>query len=291
MAFDIAQKVTDMFIDALENGEVNDKSKLCWNRGMNIPANASTGNRYRGINVLLLWMAQQREGYKHQIWGTFKQWQKMGYSLKDAKGKGQLIVFWKFIDTEHEKADGTKEKRKVPLLRYSTVFNCEHADGFEPEINRPQLDESQRIPEFDAIIDNTGANIVYEGDQPCYIPSMDIIKMPEFKEFHTAPRFYGTMFHELTHWTGSKARLDRNLSGRFGDEAYAMEELIAELSAAFTCASLGMEIDPREDHGKYIKSWLKKLKEDKKAIITASSKAAQASEYILESDEEIRDVA
>lgn len=278
----VAKIVTDKFIQMIEDGQADGKWNPCWNRGMSMPRNASTGNNYRGINVLLLWGAQVEEGYTHPIWATFKQWQKAGYKLKDAKGKGKLVVFWKIIERESTAKDGSTEISKIPFLRYSTVFNCEHAEGYEAELaNMPQLDVSERIPSIDSVIDETGANIVYGGHRACFIPSMDQICLPHFADFHDAHGFYGTAFHELAHWTGHKSRLDRNLTGRFGDHAYGMEELIAELSAAFTCAELGLEPTARADHAKYIKGWLEKIREDHSAIITAASKAAKATEYVL----------
>lgn len=278
----VAKIVTDQFVKMIEDGQADGKWNPCWNRGMAMPRNATTGNTYRGINVLLLWGAMADEGYKHSVWATFNQWKKAGYRLKDAKGKGKTIVFWKVIEREQTAKDGSVEKTTFPFLRRSTVFNCEHAEGYEVEQGDVhQLDASHRIPSIDAVIDDTGANIVYGGHRACFIPSIDQIRLPLFEDFHDAHGFYGTAFHELAHWTGAKARLNRNLNNRFGDHAYGMEELVAELSAAFTCAELGLEPTARADHAKYIKSWLEKIKEDHTAIFTAASKAAKATEYVL----------
>jgi len=277
----VAQIVTDQFVAMLENGMVDGTWSPCWNKGMDLPRNAATKNNYRGINTLLLWGAQVDEGYEHSIWGTFKQWQKMGHKLVNAKGKGKTIVFWKILEREQTASDGSNEIKKIPLLRYSTVFNCAHAEGYEVETRASGLTDDERVSEADALVNATGADIVHGGDRACFIPSIDQINMPRFETFHNGHGYYATMFHELAHWTGHKTRLDRNLTGRFGDHAYGMEELIAELSAAFTCAELGFESITRDDHIKYIKGWIEKIKEDNTAIITAASKAAQASEYIL----------
>lgn len=277
----VAKLVTDQFIDMLENGMVDGKWQPCWNRGMSMPRNASTGNNYRGINTLLLWAAQQKHGYKHSVWATFKQWKAMGHKLVNAKGRGKMIVFWKIVEREQTASDGSTEKSTFPFMRYSTVFNCEHAEGYEVPSLPDSLSESERLSAIDSAIANTGANIVHGGDTACFIPNRDRIHMPLFETFHNAHGYYATAFHELAHWTGHKSRLDRDLSGRFGSHAYGMEELVAELSAAFTCAEFGFDSITRDDHLKYIKGWLEKIKEDHTAIITAASKAAQASEYIL----------
>lgn len=277
----VAKIVTDQFIKMIEDGMVDGTWKPCWNKGMSFPRNVKTKNPYRGINVLLLWGAMVDEGYEHSIWGTFNQWKAMGYKLKDAKGKGKMVVFWKILEREETATDGSTKIKKVPLLRYSTVFNCAHVEGFEPEAKNDTLDSTERMDHIDSVIHNTRANIAYGGDRACFIPSMDMIQMPRFESFHNTHGFYSTVFHELAHWTGHHSRLNRDLSGRFGDHAYGMEELVAELSAAFTCAELGFESTTRDDHVKYIKGWLEKIKEDHTAIITAASKAAKATEYIL----------
>lgn len=283
MSDKVAKMVTDQFIKMIEEGLADGKWSPCWNKAAAMPRNVVTGKNYRGINILLLWNAQYQEGYEHSIWGTFKQWNDKGYKLKDAKGKGKMIVHWNIIEREETAKDGSTVIKTIPSLRYYTVFNCAHVEGYEPEnAATNKLDISERISEIDSVIAATGANIQYGGDRACFIPSVDMIQMPRFEDFHDAHGFYSTTFHELAHWTGHKSRLDRDLTGRFGDHAYGMEELVAELSAAFTCAELGIDPIARDDHVKYIKSWLVQIKEDSRAILTAASKAAQASEYILE---------
>jgi antirestriction protein ArdC len=128
--------------------------------------------------------------------------------------------------------------------------------------------------------------VKHGGERAFYRPADDIIQMPERERFlgtetsTPTEAYYGTLLHELTHWTGAKKRCDREFGKRFGDQAYAMEELVAELGAAFLCADLGISVTPRQDHAAYIDNWLSVLKADKKAIFTAASKAAQASDYL-----------
>jgi antirestriction protein ArdC len=127
-----------------------------------------------------------------------------------------------------------------------------------------------------------GATIQHGGDRAFYSPAYDIVQMPDFRQFKNSTGYYATLAHELTHWSGAKHRLDRNLANRFGSAEYAMEELIAELGAAFTCARLGLRTEPRLDHAPYVNSWLKVLRGDARAIFTAASKAQEAYDYLAD---------
>jgi antirestriction protein ArdC len=125
-----------------------------------------------------------------------------------------------------------------------------------------------------------GASVKHGGNQAFYSPASDHIQMPPMQAIKESVGYYSTLVHEHTHWTATADRCDRQLGSRFGDNAYAAEELIAELGAAFTCAHLGLSTDPREDHAAYIASWLKVLKADARAIFTAASKAQQACDWL-----------
>lgn len=282
--FDIAQTVTDKIIALIESGKVTGKNwEAPWNKSMALPRNAKTGKFYRGVNVLLLWNAGD---YRSNMWATWNQWKSMGHLPENAKGQGRMIVFWKILEKKEKQADGSeKVTAKIPFLRYSTVFNADLVPTYEePEITT--LDESERFTIAESTMAATGANIAHNGGHRAfYRPVTDSIHLPVFEHFKTSSGYYSTAFHELAHWTGHKSRLDREFGSRFGDNAYAFEELIAELSAAFTCARLGINSETRQDHAEYIKHWLTVLKGDKNAIITASSQAAKASEFILEFSE------
>lgn len=282
MKFDVAKAVTDSIIKMIESGVSGNEWKAPWANAFAVPTNYITGKKYRGINVLLLWGAGDSENYKSKYWATYNQWKSKGYTLKDAKNKGKMIVFWKLIDGEKTDKNGNTEKVKIPFLRYSKVFNADLVEGFEePTENLETITNGERLPSVDKVIEDTGAIIEHGGNRACYIPSVDKINLPTFESFTSVEGYYSTALHELAHWTGHEDRLSRDFSGRFGDESYAFEELIAELSAAFTCSSLGITSETRQDHASYIASWLKVLKNDKKAIITAASQAAKASEYII----------
>jgi antirestriction protein ArdC len=161
------------------------------------------------------------------------------------------------------------------------VFNAAQMDGYNPpaEPDAPML---ERIGQADAFFKGIGATIQHGGNRAYYRPSDDFIQMPPFQAFDDNVSYYSTLAHEHTHWSSHTSRCDRQLGKRFGDNAYAAEELIAELGAAFTCAHLGLSTEPREDHAQYIQHWLKVLKADKRAIFTAASKAQQACDWLKE---------
>lgn len=281
--FDLHKIVTDKIIKMIEGGMTGDSWEAPWNRtGFDRPVSVATGNPYNGVNVLLLWAARDKGGYTSNTWGTFKAWQKKGYKLNNAKGKGVLIVYWGMNEKTVTDSNGNVTEEKRLVFRYSNVFNADLVEGYEEEkTEQPVTIDGQRNRIADQTINNTGAIINHGGDKAYYIPSVDSIRLPTFESFKTVEGYYSTTFHELAHWTGHKSRLDREFGKRFGDEAYAFEELIAELSAAFTCASLGVSSETRQDHAKYIKSWLKVLKNDSRAITTAASQASKASEFII----------
>ena len=236
--------------------------------------------------MISLWITSHDHGYKSDRWATFRQWQELDASVEKGQ-KGTRIVFYKPLTVEDR---DTGEERSIPMLRYSTVFNAEQLSS--PD-RRADEDKPAELPNgvtledgADSIILETGAKISYGGDRAYYAPASDSITLPELEQFKSTGGYYSTAFHELGHWTGHKSRLDRQLEGRFGDEKYAAEELIAELTAAFTLGAIGMSSEPREDHAKYVANWLTILKRDKKAIFTAAARAATAADYIRKVERE-----
>ena len=139
----------------------------------------------------------------------------------------------------------------------------------------------ERIAHAETFFKAIAADVRHGGNQAYYAPATDHVQMPAFQAFTDNVSYYSTLAHEHTHWTAKESRCDRQLGKRFGDHAYAAEELIAELGAAFTCAHLGLSTEPREDHAQYLASWLKVLKADSRAIFTAASKAQQACDWLI----------
>jgi antirestriction protein ArdC len=294
--FDVHEAVTNTIIAAIEAGA--GEWKMPWHRSggaLSRPVNIASSKAYRGVNILSLWVAAEARGYTSNVWGTYRQWQAAGAQVRKGE-KGSLVVFYKELrfnpdgaggdDAGDNSNDGLTEKRL--FARASTVFNAAQVDGYEapsePDIPAPV--EFDPIAVADAFVAGTGARIRYGGDRAYYSPGSDHIQMPPAETFvgtetsTPVEAFYSTELHELVHWSGAKHRLDRQFGKRFGDEAYAAEELVAELGAAFLCADLEVSLIPRPDHAAYVANWLKILKSDKKAIFTAASKAQQAVGYL-----------
>jgi antirestriction protein ArdC len=196
-----------------------------------------------------------------------------------------MVVFWKFANDARESqddgADHPPSSSRLIFTRGYSVFNAAQVDGYTAK-SEPDLPMPERIEKADSFFQSIGATLRHGGNRAYYAPETDHIQMPPFQAFVETASYYSTLAHEHTHWTGKAQRCDRQLGKRFGDKAYAAEELIAELGAAFTCAHLGLSTEPREDHAQYINSWLKVLKVDKRAIFTAASKAQQAADFMIQ---------
>lgn len=278
---DVYQEVTNKIIDLMETHGTN-WCKPWESNGLasGLPFSVTSRSAYSGINVVLLWAA----GYASSEWGTFKAWQAKGAKVKKGE-KGTPIIFFKQLSVKDKDTD---QKKLIPMIKQFYVFNAEQVEGYEPEPIKT-LEPLELLDNAEKFIKNTGATIhKVAGDSAYYRPSTDSITVPlpeQFKGEAHSDRlhgYYGTVLHELTHWTGSKKRLDREKGIRYGDEKYANEELIAELGAAFLCAELGISSEPREDHAHYLNSWLKALKDDKKLIVKAASQARKACEFLKE---------
>jgi antirestriction protein ArdC len=251
--------------------------------GPGLPRNALTGRRYSGVNVLLLWGAAIKGGHASQHWLTFKQALEAGGSVRKGE-KGTTVVYADRFIPETEKARAVErgeDAKAVPFLKRFTVFNIAQCEGLRPglAVDPAPLPEREIIPHAEALIAATGADIRIGGDKAYYSPSGDYVQVPPQPAFRDQINYYRTVFHELSHHSGAKHRLNRDLSGRFGSRPYAREELCAEISAAFICAALG--IVPTVRHADYVGSWLEVLREDNRAIFRAASQASKAADYIL----------
>lgn len=295
---DIYEQVTNQIITCIEQGA--GEWQMPWHRsgsGLNRPTNIDTNNAYRGINVISLWASAQVRGFNTGTWGTYRQWQNKGCQVRKGE-KSSLVIFYKEFTVEDDHAapeETTLETRRV--ARASYVFNADQVDGYEEPATSEPVDPIVRSSTADYFVKATGADIRHGGQRAFYQSKEDFIQMPEEARFvgsetSTATEsYYATLLHELTHWSGHKRRCDREFGKRFGDNAYAMEELVAELGAAFLCADLGITNEPRPDHAAYLDSWLKVLKADKKAIFTAASQAARATDFLAGLQPQDREVA
>ena len=245
--------------------------------------NVKSGKPYNGTNIFLLAVSAMKNGYSSNEWGTFKQWQSKGANVKKGQ-KGTPIIYFDKIKIKDKETD---EETMIPMLKGFTVFNAEQVEGYEAKPVEPIKETKERDQRAEALIKSTGADIRYGGDRAFYVPSQDFVQMPILEDFNGTDTssdleaYYSTMFHELTHWTGNKSRLDRKMIGRFGSNAYAFEELIAELGAVFITCQVGINVAPRPDHAKYLNNWLEVIKSDKKAMVKAFAQAQKASDYIL----------
>jgi antirestriction protein ArdC len=279
---DVYSRVTTEIIRAIEAGV--ETWEMPWHRraAAGLPRNPATGNSYRGINTLSLWTDGQRYGYASPYWASYRQWQSLGGQVRNGE-HGSIIVFYKTIDVP-AKDGGDDEKR--PIIRYSYVFNSEQVQGWTSLDATPQDVDGGTLSVVEEFIASLRSDVRYGGDHAAYNPVFDHIVMPNRHDFHDTRAgsalegFYAVLLHEHIHWSGHTSRLKRDLSGRFGSSAYAMEELVAELGAAFLCATLGISTYPRADHASYIANWLEVLNKEKSAIFLAASAAAIASQYL-----------
>ena len=251
--------------------------------GLGLPKNALTGRTYSGVNILILWHHVVRAGFSTQTWLTYRQAQEMGGHVM----KGERGVTACHADTFIPKAERERAARdddepgRVPFLKRFTLFNVEQCEGLPEDAYQgaAPLPKAEIVPHAECLIEATGADFRVGGTKAFYVPSEDFIRVPPQPAFFEQINYYRTCFHELGHWTGHKARLDRDLSHAFGSKPYAREELVAEMASAFVCATLG--ITPTVRHTDYIGSWLEVLKEDNRAIFRAASHASKAADFIL----------
>jgi len=241
------------------------------------------GVPYKGINVIMLWSDAMAKGFTCPIWMTYKQAQEIGGQVR--KGEtGSLVVFANTVTRTETTEAGEETEREIPFMKGYTVFNGEQIDGLPDQYRAtaaPTLDPVSRIDHAEQFFAATGADIRHGGNRAYYAIQPDYVQMPDFVTFRDAESYYATLAHEMTHWTRHPSRLDRDLGRkRWGDEGYAAEELVAELGSAFLSTELGITPEVREDHAAYIGSWLKVLKDDKRAIFTAAAHAQRAADYL-----------
>ena len=245
---------------------------------MGFPTNVFSQSSYSGINTVNLWLKQSQLGFESSEWLTFKQALDLGGFVKKGE-KSTYVIFYKKITIEDKQ---TEEIKTIPLLKTYPVFNISQCEGLEhlkkKETQKETLFKDEKQAE--KLIKDSQAQISFAPiDKACYLPIEDKILMPRKHQFKTQEGFYSTLFHELSHWTGHQSRLSRKKLNKPGSKDYAFEELIAEISARFLCCHLGFSYSSQ--HSAYIESWIKVLKEDKKAIFKASSQAQKATEFIL----------
>jgi antirestriction protein ArdC len=290
---DIYARVTDRIVADLASGV------RPWAKPWTAPAGQkraritlpvrSNGTPYRGVNVLLLWGAALDRGFSAPMWMTYRQAQELGGQVRKGEA-GSLVVFANRITKSETGDDGADVEREIPVMKGYTVFNVEQIDGLPERYARrpapapdlsPDLSPGPRPHQVaEAFFAATGAVFRHGGGQAFYAPARDVIQLPPVAAFRDAEAYASVKAHELVHWTGHPSRNARAFGKRFGDHAYAFEELVAELGAAFLCAHLGVTPEIREDHAAYLANWLQVLQQDKRAIFTAATHAQRAVDYL-----------
>jgi len=283
---DVYERVTSSIVTALEAGIKP------WHQPWNVEHAAgritrplrANGMPYRGVNVLMLWGEALARGCVAPIWMTFKQARELGGHVRKDE-HGSLVVYASTLTrTEEDTQTGEELERSIPFMKGYTVFNVEQVKGLPAQYYAqpvPCEDPIHRIAHAEDFVNATRADIHHGGGVASYNIGSDAVRMPPFESFRDSESYYATLIHELTHWTRHPSRLDRDLGRkRWGDEGYAMEELVAELGAAFVLTDLDIAPDLRDEHGSYFASWLKVLKGDKRAIFSAAAHAQRAADYL-----------
>jgi antirestriction protein ArdC len=283
---DVYSRVTNRIIEELEQGV------RPWHKPWNAEHAAGritrplrfNGKPYNGINILMLWASAELQGFDCPFWMTFKQAAELGGHVKKGEHGSAVVYASSFNKTETDD-DGQDKEEKIQVLKEYTVFNAQQCEGLPDYFfaMSPTLKTSPpaRIEQAERFFANTKADIRTGGNRAYYTAEADYIRMPPFEAFRDAESHASTLAHELTHWTKHPGRLNRDFGRkRWGDEGYAVEELVAELGSAFLCADLSITPEVREDHAAYIGHWLKVLKEDKRAVFSAASHASKAADFL-----------
>lgn len=289
---DLFAQITERVISAIEEGEAGKWNKP-WTSAIaaaGLGVNAQTKNEYQGFNQFVLMVTTAAEGYPLNLWATYKQWESLGGQVQKGERGTQLVKWGKTFtcqtcDWKSQKATCPKTGH-LPSYRLwaspFTVFNVAQQDGYEwvqPDFGS----EPERFERVEEFVVASGAKLQHKlGDRAFYTYSTDQITVPLREQFDTPQGYYGTVLHELTHWTGSESRLNRTKGSTFGDNAYAAEELVAELGATFLSARFAVETDPHPEHIAYLDSWLKSLRADSKALYKAAKAAQDAVGFLAE---------
>jgi antirestriction protein ArdC len=265
--------VTTTIIEQLEKGAIPWVKP--WRADSSADKNLLSQKPYQGINRLILGLSGMVNSYSVPVWASYKQWESIGGNVRKGE-KGTRIVFFSKVDKENKQ---TGDKESYSVLKAYWVFNASQIDGIDIVPAETVEKPFTPIEYAETRIVKTGAALSHGGDAAFYAPSVDRIQLPNKGTFNSEANYYATAFHELVHWTGAKHRLDRNLEkGRFGNPAYAFEELVAEMGAAFLCQDYGIQGELR--HAGYIQSWLKALRDDSKAVFKAAALAQKAADYL-----------
>lgn len=282
---DVHARVTNRIIEQLEQGI------RPWHKPWNAEHAAGritrplrhNGVPYSGINILMLWDSAEIQGFNCPLWLTYKQASELGGYVRKGEKSSPVVYYSSFRKTE-QNDKGEETERDIPFVKEYRVFNAEQCEGLPDRFYETKQAPNagiEPVPQAIDFVEHTGAKIVEGGNRACYVQAADKIRMPRIESFEDTESHAATLTHELVHWTKHPSRLNRETGRKkWGDEGYAVEELIAEMGSAFLCADLRITPEVRADHADYIGNWLKVLKNDKKAVFSAASMASRAVEYL-----------
>ncbi|WP_425063506.1 ArdC family protein [Pyruvatibacter mobilis] len=279
-------EITDKIIAEFETGRVpwvQPWGTTAANAPLGLPKNASTDRQYSGINILLLWGAVIEHGFSGQGWLTFRQALSLGGNVRKGE-RGTTVVYADRFVPEDEKRrarETGEDAQAIPFLKRFTVFNTDQCENLPEAVATaaPPVPTGLIEPRVEALIAATGIDFRIGGNRAFYVPAHDYVQVPPPQAYFEPINWHRTALHEIAHASGHRSRLDRDLTGSFGTKKYAFEEMIAEVSSAFCCASLG--IVPTVRHADYVGSWLEVMCEDSRAIVRAASQASKAADWIL----------
>jgi antirestriction protein ArdC len=279
-------EITDKIIAELEAGRVpwvQPWGTAAAKAPLALPKNAATSRRYGGINILILWGSVIEHGFTGQSWLTFRQALTLGGHVRKGERGTTVVYADRFVpaDEKRRARETGEEAQAIPFLKRFIVFNTDQCDGLTADIATTAPPPLPGIiePTLEVLIRATEIDFRIGGNRAFYSPTEDYVQVPPPGAYFEPINWYRTALHELCHASGHSSRLNRDLGGSYGTKKYAFEELIAELGAAFSCASLG--IVPTVRHADYIGSWLEVLREDNRAIVRAASHASKAADYLL----------
>jgi antirestriction protein ArdC len=276
----VYEEVTRQILVELEQGVAPWIKPWCNGGNSELPRNGVSQRQYSGVNILLLWNETLAKGYQRASWLTFRQSKELGGFIRKGEKASHIVYASSYIKHEKDQDTGEDIERQIPFLKFYSVFNVEQIEGLPEHLYAvPDLKSTGEANDgAEQFLKALGASVRHIGNHAGYVPALDYIFLPKPDLFESMAHYYATSLHEHAHWSGHKNRLDRNLSGRFGDQSYAAEELVAELTAAFLCAHLSIPGELR--HAEYVGSWIKLFQDDKRAIFTAASKATEAADYL-----------
>lgn len=281
---EIRQRITDKIVEALKSGAAPWRRPWKSEGNSGTPSNAVSSKHYRGINILLLQLAALEHGFGSKWWASYRQWRALGGQVRRGQHGTQIVFYRPVVRKVTVNENGDEKTESFPLLRTWTVFNVEQVEG--DVVEQFRLSKPTNFVDYspaEEVIAATGADIRYGGSRAFYQAEGDFIQLPPKSSFIAENEFYHTAYHELQHWSGNESRLARlSKNTRFGDRAYAFEELVAEIGGCFLANEVGVpQTDDLSNQQAYLADWLRVLENDPRAIFAASTQASSATDFIL----------